>query len=87
MDGLQLSGLNGLALKPKTFPTRREVIDVIPKHCFIKDTVKSMKYAVMSVSMTLAIGGLAAFFLPLKVRLDCAEYAHGLSVECVQHSL
>lgn len=82
MDGLQLSGLNGLALKPKTFPTRREVIDVIPKHCFVKDTIRSMKYAVMSVSMTLAIGGLAAVFLPLKVRLRCTEYAHGVSVEC-----
>ena len=68
LEGVQLSGLNGLALKPKTFPTKREVIDVVPKHCFVKDTWRSMKYAAISVSLTLAIGALAAVFLPLKVR-------------------
>lgn len=67
MEGVQLSGLDGLALQPKAFPTKREVINVIPKHCFVKDTMRSMKYAVLSCAMTLTIGGLAAAFLPLKV--------------------
>lgn len=67
MEGVQLSGLNGLALQPKTFPTKREVINVIPKHCFVKDTARSMKYAVMSCAITLSMGGLAAAFLPLEV--------------------
>lgn len=69
MEGVQLSGLNGLALQPKTFPTKREVINAIPKHCFVKDTVRSMKYAVLSCVITLSMGGLAAAFLPLKVCL------------------
>lgn len=74
MEGVQLSGLNGLALQPKTFPTKREVMDVIPKHCFVKDTVRSMKYAVLSCAITLSMGGLAATFLPLKVRqLTCVR--------------
>lgn len=72
MEGVQLSGLNGLALQPKTFPTKREVINVIPKHCFVKDTVRSMKYAVLSCAITLSMGGLAAAFLPLKVCKVCA---------------
>lgn len=68
MEGVQLSGLNGQALRERSFPTKREVIGVIPKHCFERDTMRSMMYAVFSSSATLLIGGLAAFFLPLKVR-------------------
>ncbi|CAM9515488.1 unnamed protein product [Discosporangium mesarthrocarpum] len=67
LSGVQLSGLQGKALQPKTFPTKREVINMIPKHCFEKDTWRSMKYAFMSTGLTLAIGGLAASFLPLKL--------------------
>lgn len=69
MEGVQLSGLNGLALQQKDFPTKREVINVIPKHCFVKDTMRSMQYAVISCAITLTMGGLAAAFLPLKVCL------------------
>ena len=68
MEGVQLSGLNGLALQPKTFPSKREVMDVIPKHCFVKDTLRSLKYAVMSCVITLSMGALAAVLIPLKVR-------------------
>lgn len=68
LEGVQLSGLNGLALQQKTFPTKREVINVIPKHCFVKDTLRSFKYAVISCAITLSMGGAAAAFLPLKVK-------------------
>lgn len=68
MEDVRLSGLNGLALKDKKFPTKREVINVIPKHCFVKDTIRSMKYAVLSCSMTLLLGSVAAIFFPVKVR-------------------
>ncbi|CAB1104052.1 unnamed protein product [Ectocarpus sp. CCAP 1310/34] len=79
MEGVQLSGLNGLALKPKTFPTKREVMDVIPKHCFVKDTVRSMKYAVLSCAITLSMGGLAAAFLPLKLAMLPAWIAYAVA--------
>ena len=68
MEGVLLSGLNGLALQEKTFPSKREVMDVIPKHCFVKDTLRSFKYAVISCAITLSMGALAAVFIPLKVR-------------------
>lgn len=69
LEGVMLSGLNGLALQEKTFPSKREVIDVIPKHCFVKDTLRSFKYAAISCAITLSMGALAAVFIPLKVRL------------------
>lgn len=79
MEGVQLSGLNGLALQPKSFPTKKEVINVIPKHCFEKDTLRSMKYAVISCAITLSMGGLAAAFLPLKVCVGrCMQCSFGI---------
>lgn len=68
MSGVQLSGLKGVALEEKSFPTKSEVMKVIPRHCFVKDTVRSMLYGVFSCAATLMIGGAAALFLPLKVR-------------------
>lgn len=74
LDGVNVSGLNGLALQPKTFPTKRDVMKVIPPHCFKKDTLRSMKYAVISCAITLSMGFAAAAVLPLKVGLR-----HGVS--------
>eukprot|EP00904_Undaria_pinnatifida_P004524 jgi/Undpi1/14072/HiC_scaffold_9.g03723.m1 len=69
LEGVMLSGLNGLALQEKTFPSKREVIDVIPKHCFVKDTLRSFKYAAISCAITLSMGALAAVFIPLKLAM------------------
>lgn len=68
LQGVQFSGLNGLALKDKEFPTKKQVMDVIPKHCFVKDTLRSCKYALISCAITLSMGGLAAALIPMKVR-------------------
>lgn len=71
MEGVQLSGLNGLALQEKEFPTKREVINVIPKHCFVRDTLRSFKYAAISCALTLSMGALAAALIPMKVSCWC----------------
>lgn len=73
LEGVQLSGLNGLALQDKDFPTKLEVMKVIPKHCFVKDTLRSFKYAVISCAITLSMGGLAAALIPMKVREQKAQ--------------
>ncbi|CAM9513238.1 unnamed protein product, partial [Choristocarpus tenellus] len=80
LSGVSFSGLQGKALQPKVFPTKKEVTDAIPKHCFVKDTMRSMKYAIMSTAMTLGIGFLTAKFLPLKLLMLPAWIAY--SVVC-----
>jgi fatty acid desaturase len=66
-DDIPRSGLNGLALEPKTFPTKPEALSVIPEHCFKKDTLRSMKYAATSVALTAACVAVGAKFIPMKV--------------------
>lgn len=55
-DGLttMLSGLNGKALSVTAadIPTKKQIRDVIPAHCFERNTLKSMFYAVQSVAVT-----------------------------------
>eukprot|EP00793_Prasinoderma_coloniale_P005431 PRCOL_00004839-RA len=53
-----MSGMNGQAIRAAAteFPSRKEVIDSIPKECFEKDTLRSMAYAATSTAMTLACG-------------------------------
>merc|ERR1712176_478815 len=62
------SGLMGKALRKKgKLPTKREVLDSIPKECFKRDTAKYMSYAIFSTSLTLALGVAAYAFIPLKL--------------------
>ena len=37
----------------------------IPKHCFVKDTAKSLVYAAVSTVLTVGTGVLAYLFLPM----------------------
>jgi len=62
------SGLEGKALnaKTRTFPSMQEVLKNIPQECFVRDTGKSMAYAVVSTALTLGCGALAYAFLPLQ---------------------
>ena len=55
------SGLNGQALDAdqKEFPSMAEVLSKIPKHCFVKDTAKSLMYAAISTALTVGCGVLA----------------------------
>ena len=62
------SGLMGKALRKKgKLPTKREVLDSIPKECYKKDTAKSMSYAIFSTSLMLALGIGAYALIPLKL--------------------
>ena len=63
------SGLEGSALNAdqKTFPSMAEVLSKIPKHCFVKDTAKSLMYAAISTALTVGCGVLAYLYLPLKL--------------------
>lgn len=45
-----------------------EALSVIPKHCFEKDTVKSLGYAALSTAMTVGLGVLAYLYIPLQAR-------------------
>jgi fatty acid desaturase len=62
------SGLGGKALnaKEKRFPAMAEVLSKIPRECFERDTAKSMMYAAISTSITLAVGALAFTQLPMQ---------------------
>ena len=52
---VMFSGLKGKALESgKYWPTKQEVFDVIPAHCFKRDSAKSMLYAALSLGMTAA---------------------------------
>lgn len=63
-DEVMLSGLKGKAIQGvKQWPTKKEVFDAIPEHCFKRDTAKSMFYAFQSLALTLACG-YAGSFIP-----------------------
>jgi len=67
---INLSGLNGKAMEfphKDEFPSRSEVLSIIPHDCFKKDTIKSLAYAVLSTVLTLFCGVLAFSFIPLKL--------------------
>lgn len=62
------SGLEGMALvHGKAFPSQAEVLGSIPRHCFEKDTAKSMAYAATSVALTLACVAAGQALIPLKL--------------------
>jgi len=62
---VMLSGLNGLALSGIEYPSKREVYQAIPEHCFKRDTAKSLMYAAISTAMTLACFA-AGTVIPMK---------------------
>lgn len=65
-DDIAISGLKGMALRGLEYPTKREVYQAIPEHCFKRNTLKSLGYAALSTAMTLACFA-AGFYIPLKM--------------------
>jgi omega-6 fatty acid desaturase (delta-12 desaturase) len=63
------SGLKGkaLVLNKDDFPSVGEVKRVIPKHCFEKDTLTSMKYLAMSTFFLVGMALLANALVPVKL--------------------
>jgi hypothetical protein len=68
LSHVQFSGLKGLALEQKVFPSKKEVLDVIPVKCFEKNTAVSMTYAAISVALTLACFSVGWNFIPIQVQ-------------------
>ncbi|UPR02829.1 fatty acid desaturase [Chloropicon primus] len=60
------SGLKGkaLALRKEDYPTKGEVMAVIPKECLQRDTLKSLMYLLFSTVILFGFGGLAYAFIP-----------------------
>jgi hypothetical protein len=67
-SNVELSGLNGLALSGIEYPSKKEVFQAIPEHCFKRDTVKSMGYAAVSAAMLMACV-YAGLQIPLKLAM------------------
>jgi hypothetical protein len=65
---VQFSGLNGMALKEIVYPTKKEVLAVIPAKCFEKNTALSMMYAATSVALTLSCLAIGWNFIPLQIQ-------------------
>jgi fatty acid desaturase len=76
------SGLNGLALSGIEYPTRKEVFQAIPEHCFKRNTAKSMFYAVISTAMTLACGW-AGWQIPLTMAMAPVWFLYAMVTGCV----
>jgi len=75
--GQQFSGLNGTPLLTQEWPTKSEVLNSIPKHCFKRDTLKSMLYAGMSTALTLMCGAIGYFYIPMTMSYAAAWLAYG----------
>jgi omega-6 fatty acid desaturase (delta-12 desaturase) len=62
-----LSGLQGKAMlvEKSDIPTKAQVRQAVPKHCFERDTAKSMMYAAISVAQSAACLA-AARFIPMR---------------------
>lgn len=65
ISNIVLSGLKGVALKDKVFPTKREVEAIMPEGTWKRDDKISLAYAACSTALSLGIFALAAMFLPL----------------------
>jgi len=61
------SGLQGkaLGLRKEDYPTKGEVMAVIPKHCLERSTPRSLLYLVFSTCILFGLGFLANQFVPL----------------------
>jgi len=78
----ELSGLQGKAMRSamlKEWPEKKEILGVIPEHCFKKDTLKSLAYAACSVAITGACGVLAYLYIPMKASWIGAWVAYALA--------
>ena len=64
---LPMSGMNGKAMRvtKADIPTKAEVRKAVPKHCFERDTAKSLMYAAISVAQSAACVAVGAF-IPVK---------------------
>ena len=62
-----LSGLQGKAMlvEKEDIPTKAQVREAVPKHCFERDTAKSLMYAAISVAQSAACVAVGAF-IPVK---------------------
>ena len=61
------SGLKGkaLVLQKEDYPTMREIMRVIPKKCFERNTLTSMMYMAMSTFLLIGMGLLVNAFVPV----------------------
>lgn len=64
---VQYSGLNGIALERRQYPTKKEVMQAIPEKCFKRNTARSMMYAAISTALTLACVAIGWNFIPLQI--------------------
>jgi hypothetical protein len=64
---LLMSGMNGKAMRvtKADIPTKAQVRKAVPKHCFERDTAKSLMYAAISVAQSAACLA-AARFIPMR---------------------
>ena len=64
---LLMSGMNGKAMRvtKADIPTKAQVRKAVPKHCFERDTAKSLMYAAISVAQSAACVAVGAL-IPLK---------------------
>eukprot|EP00240_Pyramimonas_obovata_P005017 CAMPEP_0118934932 /NCGR_PEP_ID=MMETSP1169-20130426/14519_1 /TAXON_ID=36882 /ORGANISM="Pyramimonas obovata, Strain CCMP722" /LENGTH=390 /DNA_ID=CAMNT_0006877895 /DNA_START=140 /DNA_END=1312 /DNA_ORIENTATION=- len=64
----EFSGLEGKALKAalrEDFPSRKEIMDKIPRECFEKDTLRALTYTGISVSLTILCVQIGYFLIPM----------------------
>mmetsp|Transcript_5518 Transcript_5518/g.8330 ORF Transcript_5518/g.8330 Transcript_5518/m.8330 type:complete len:442 (+) Transcript_5518:81-1406(+) len=65
LDDVRLSGLGGLALVEKEFPTKLEALAVIPSECFEISEVESMKCLLTSLTLTSICAFIGATSIPM----------------------
>ena len=53
------------ATAEKRYPTKREVLAVIPEECFDRSLIKSSLHLFLSLAMTIGSAALAYAFIPL----------------------
>ena len=72
-----LSGLKGKAMlvEPEDVPTKGQVRNAVPAHCYVKDTKRSLKYAAGSVVQGLACLALEACLMTVGGTLGTAMIA------------
>jgi len=78
---LGYSGMQGKAMASamKTdWPTKREILGVIPEHCFVKDTWLSLQYAAISTALTVTAGLAAYTYIPMTLAWAPAWVAYAL---------
>ena len=67
LSKVKFSGLNGIALEKREYPTKKEVMQAIPEKCFKRNTALSLMYAAISTGLTLACVAIGWNFIPLQM--------------------